>query len=320
MVIKAKIKEHNEWLFWEELPEHPLAQTAISEKHIAINKFPIDISTYQILSRGIFILQADMRFAQQSKIISEIDSEAIVSQFILSKNDSGRGYTFSKHNIRYIPSLYEEHDVEAGQQFLYFLLIMTPEFYNNLVTIPSPLHALFKERMKSKAVTSIVEDDLFATAEMIKIIEDLRTTTTKNELKQIFVNAKVLELIMLQFEQFNHVGGKLDDSLRAEDIQKLEEVLRILRNQFVSPPTHKQLSKLVLLNEFKLRNGFKQHFGTTIYNYITRIRMEEAKRLIIQEQKNMYEVGIKVGFKHQASFTHAFKKYYGILPSELVRG
>ncbi|MNY63971.1 Regulatory protein PchR [compost metagenome] len=75
----------------------------------------------------------------------------------------------------------------------------------------------------------------------------------------------------------------------------------------------------MLLNEFKLRNGFKQHFGTTIYNYITRIRMEEAKRLILNENKNMYEVSTIVGFKHQASFTHAFKKYYGLLPSEISR-
>ena len=72
-----------------------------------------------------------------------------------------------------------------------------------------------------------------------------------------------------------------------------------------------------MLNEFKLRSGFKQYFGSTIYDYITRLRMEVARKLIVQESKNMYEVGIEVGFKHQASFTNAFKKYYGILPSEV---
>ena len=40
---------------------------------------------------------------------------------------------------------------------------------------------------------------------------------------------------------------------------------------------------------------------------------------ILNENKNMYEVSTIVGFKHQASFTHAFKKYYGLLPSEISR-
>ena len=124
---------------------------------------------------------------------------------------------------------------------------------------------------------------------------------------------------MLQFEQFSFINNKPTNILKIEDVQKLEEAQRILRNNFINPPTQKQLSKLILLNEFKLRNGFKQHFGTTIYNYITRIRMEEAKRLILNRNKNMYEVGTMVGFKHQASFTHAFKKYYGLLPSEISR-
>jgi len=173
--------------------------------------------------------------------------------------------------------------------------------------------------MKQKKIISIIEEDLFVTTEMKKIIEDIRQTNTKSELKQIFVNARILELIMLQFEQFSFISDKITNIIRDEDVEKLEEAQRVLRNNFVNPPTHKQLSKLVLLNEFKLRNGFKQHFGTTIHNYITRIRMEEAKRLILNENKNMYEVSAMIGFKHQASFTHAFKKYYGLLPSEISR-
>lgn len=67
------------------------------------------------------------------------------------------------------------------------------------------------------------------------IIDSIRTTTNKNELKQIFVNARILELIMLQFEQFSFISDKLTDLLKIEDVQKLEEAQRILRNSFVNP-------------------------------------------------------------------------------------
>ena len=318
MIIRAKIKEHNEWLFWEELSEETTAPNALSEKNISISKYPINISSYQILSRGIFIIQAEMFFSEAASIQAEIDSEAIVSQFIISMNQHNKP-TFSKHNIRYLPTLNEEHNVPEKQKCLYILLVMTPSFYHNLVTIYNPLHEQFKQRMGQRHAVSIFDQDLPATMEMLHTIEELAKTKEKNELKQIFTNAKVLELIMYQFEQFGLAAAKDTEEIRTEDILKLEEAKRILTQQFVDPPTHRQLSKIVLLNEFKLRNGFKRYFGTTIYNFITRLRMEEAKRLILDEEKNMYEIATLVGLKHQASFTHAFKKYYGILPSDIFR-
>lgn len=319
MIIKAKIKKDDEWLFWEELPEMGSINTGLSEKHISINKHPIHITTYQIASNGFFVLCADVKASAPVDIISEIEGEAVVSQFIVSKSESVHGFTFSKHNIRYFPSLHEEHSIRSSQDFLYFLVVMTPELYEAMINIDTSLHLDFKEKIKEKQLISIIEEDLQVTSTMKNVIDDIRSTTNKNELKQIFLNARVLELIMLQFEQFSFINNKPTNILKIEDVQKLEEAQRILRNNFINPPTQKQLSKLILLNEFKLRNGFKQHFGTTIYNYITRIRMEEAKRLILNRNKNMYEVGTMVGFKHQASFTHAFKKYYGLLPSEISR-
>lgn len=318
MIIRAKIKEHNEWLFWEELSEESSSNRDLSEKNITISKFPIQISSYQILSKGIFIIQAEMTFSEAGSIQAEIDSEAIVSQFIIGVNQHNKP-TFSKHNIRYLPNMNEEHVVPENQRCLYILLVMTPNFYHNLVTIYNPLQDRFKQRMTQRNAVSIFKEDLPATMEMLHTIEELGKIKDKKELKQIFTNAKVLELIMYQFEQFGLAVEKDIEEIRTEDILKLEDAKKILTQQFVDPPTQRQLSKIVLLNEFKLRNGFKRYFGTTIYNFITRLRMEEAKRLILDEEKNMYEIATQVGFKHQASFTHAFKKYYGILPSEIYR-
>lgn len=318
MIIKAKIKEHNEWLFSEELTDE-FQYNSISEKNVSINKYPIQISSYQVLSKGIFLIRTEMYFDKAVEIVSEISGEAIVSQFVINKTTLEK-VVFSKHNIRYIPALEESHMVPEKQKCLYFLLVMTPDFYHNLVTIHSPLQDKFKEKMTKKSLVSLFEKDLPASSEMLFIIDELAKINDKKELKQIFTNAKVLELIMYQFEQFSMVQeNEKEEEIRPEDILKLEEAKRILINQYVNPPTQKQLSKLILLNEFKLRNGFKQYFGTTIYNFITRLRMEKAKQMIIKEGKNMYEVGNLVGFKHQASFTHAFKKYYGLLPSEIIR-
>lgn len=317
MIVKAKIQGYNEWLFWEEFPQQKNSSTQLSEKYISITKSPIQIETYQILSPGFFILHAEMSFSEEIAIRSEIDSEAIVCQFILPKSEQKNHINFSKHNIRYVPSATDSYTIPAQGEFIYFLVILTKAYYEQLAQINSNLHESFWEKIALGNRVSMVEEDLQVTTEMKHVIDDIKKTTTKKELKLMYLNAKLLELLIYQFEQFSLCESDHEAYLKDEDITKLEEVITILKAQFVTPPTHRQLSKQVLLNEFKLRSGFKKYYGTTIHNYITRLRMEEAKRLILSEHKNMYEIGSSVGFKHQASFTHAFKKYYGILPSEI---
>ncbi|MNY15077.1 Helix-turn-helix domain protein [compost metagenome] len=45
--------------------------------------------------------------------------------------------------------------------------------------------------------------------------------------------------------------------------------------------------------------------------------MEEARRLILDEKKTVGQVAAAVGFNHQSHLTDAFKRYFGILPSEI---
>lgn len=318
MIIRAKIKGHTEWLFREELPESPDQPIQISEKNSSVNKHSVHISAYRILSNGVFLVHTEMYFEDTQEILWVIDSEAFISHFALTRNPFGKVLS-SRHNIRYVPQFHEVRSVPGKQKCTFFLLVMTPAFYHNFITVHAPLHERFKQRAVLRNQVSMWDEDLAATAGMLDTIEKLRKAEEKQEVKQIYTTAKVLELIMLQFEQFTLAVKKQPEEMRPDDLLKLEEARSILTQQYANPPTQKKLSKMVLLNEFKLRNGFKHYFGTTIYNYITQLRMEEAKRLILDEGKNMYEVGMLVGFRHQASFTHAFKKYFGILPSEIHR-
>ena len=123
---------------------------------------------------------------------------------------------------------------------------------------------------------------------------------------------------MLQLEQMQLDGEQAGRSLiKPEDMEKLYRAKNILDRDYANPPTLRELSRTINLNEFKLKQGFKAYYGTPVYGYITRLRMETAKRMIIYERKSIGEVAHAVGFKHQAHLTDAFKKYYGILPSQV---
>lgn len=322
MLIKAKIENQSEWLFLEEIPDKYTADHRISEKRVTIKDAPIGMNNYQVSTNGLFLLYSEMRFDEQVRILTEVEGEAIACQFIFNKLDPSKKkvqqtYGRSRHNIRYIPSSKEAYDIKPNVDYIYFLAVLSKDYYLHLVDVASPLHEGFVREMERGIYTSFADTDLSVTPEMRRSIEEIRACKQDGAVKRLFTDARMLELIMYQLEQFSQSMDDEEDVLRDEDITKLEAARGILEEQFRQPPTQKQLSKMILLNEFKLRSGFKKYYGSTIYDYITRLRMEEARKLIVKEKKNMYEVGMLVGFKHQASFTKSFKKYYGITPSDV---
>ncbi|WP_443938651.1 helix-turn-helix transcriptional regulator [Pedobacter sp. MW01-1-1] len=322
MIVSARIEHHKDFLFKEEIADKFGSNQRLSEKQISIKEAPIGIQNYQLSTNGLFLVYSEMKFEKATKILTEVKGEAITSQFIISKSQIDNKkkhskYGHSRHNIRYIPSSKHSYEVKPNVEFIYFMIVLSKDYYLNLVDLYSPLHDHFVQEMEKGKSTSFSEEDLSATLEMRRTIEAIRNCKQEGELKRLFTDARITELILYQLEQFSQHTEIEREDLIERDIPKLEQAREILEQQYCDPPTHKQLSKMVLLNEFKLRNGFKKYFGTTIYDYITRIRMEMAKKLIIEERKNMYEVGMEIGFKHQASFTNAFKKYYGILPSDI---
>jgi AraC-like DNA-binding protein len=71
------------------------------------------------------------------------------------------------------------------------------------------------------------------------------------------------------------------------------------------------------LNDFKLKKGFKELFGTTVFSYLNELKMDYAKRLILDEKKTIYEVAMTLGYSEPHHFYAAFKRRFGYSPGEL---
>ena len=71
------------------------------------------------------------------------------------------------------------------------------------------------------------------------------------------------------------------------------------------------------MNTSYLSRFFKENAGENLSAYLTRVRMDNALRMLQDvTQKNIYEIGEKLGYANSKSFTKAFKAYYGITPQE----
>lgn len=74
-----------------------------------------------------------------------------------------------------------------------------------------------------------------------------------------------------------------------------------------------------MLNEFKLKKGFKLLFGKSVFGYIKGLRMEHATRLLKDNKYGVEEVAYLLGYEHGQHFSTAYKKHTGVSPSRVRR-
>lgn len=83
-------------------------------------------------------------------------------------------------------------------------------------------------------------------------------------------------------------------------------------------PTIEQLARETGLNQLKLKRGFKNLFGTSVYAMFQRERMGHAQRLL--QHHSVTETASLLGYSNISHFSTAFRKQYGVLPREARRG
>ena len=69
----------------------------------------------------------------------------------------------------------------------------------------------------------------------------------------------------------------------------------------------------------KLKTGFKEIYGHSVYQYALNNKLEFAKNLLIKGKNNVNEVSLKLGYSTSSHFIAAFKKKYGVTPSSFVK-
>lgn len=106
--------------------------------------------------------------------------------------------------------------------------------------------------------------------------------------------------------------------LSFEDIRKIREGRNIILNNLETDlPSLKDFAHQLGTNEFKLKYGFRELFGTSVYRFLLQERLRKAKMLIQHTDANLKTIAFGIGFKTMPHFSRAFKKNYGYPPSEL---
>jgi AraC-like DNA-binding protein len=154
------------------------------------------------------------------------------------------------------------------------------------------------------------------------VLESLLNNQYEGALENIFVNSQVQALLLYSLEcllEEKEEGVFACKFLANEaDREKIERAREILLEQIGEPITIKELSRKVAMNECYLKKGFKELFGTTIFDFYQGQRMEHARYLLYEKGLSVTEVSLMLGYSSISHFSTAFKKHTGLKPCDLL--
>ena len=154
------------------------------------------------------------------------------------------------------------------------------------------------------------------------VLEGLLNHTYSDSLENIFINAQTQMLLLYSLDCM--LGEKEIDIISCKflaneaDRDKIVNAREILIKHIGEPITIKELSRKVAINECYLKKGFKEMFGTTIFDFYQSQRMEHAKYLLYEKGLSVTEVSALLGYSSISHFSTAFKKHTGLKPCELL--
>lgn len=139
----------------------------------------------------------------------------------------------------------------------------------------------------------------------------------KDSARQNYIISKI-KLLVIDLFLGDENGNDRVGQLPSSDYAVIDKVDTYIKSNLRKKLTIKELSEVAGFNTTKLKECFKKIHQTTIFKYITQLRMEKAKRLVLEENLSIAQAAYEVGYSNPQHFTVAFKKTMGYLPSAIL--
>ncbi|MBC5991535.1 helix-turn-helix transcriptional regulator [Pontibacter cellulosilyticus] len=264
----------------------------------------------------------EMKLENDVELTTESVMGGINMNFILSGNLFSRFSQLphdihlkkAEHNLLYMNNTNGYHIFQKGQPLQNLHISLSEDYFKELC----PPTSKTSERLHThilKSQPALVSDKHgYITSHMQHAIHSIACCEFKGPMQKLYMEAKVLELLALQLNQFELqqekkiICGNADKTLA-------HELQLYLYQHFLAAPGLKELAKLFGTNEFRLKKVFREYVGQGIFSYAQQLRLQHARELLREGKETIAEVAEKVGYSHPNHFSTAFKKQFGYAPS-----
>ncbi len=194
------------------------------------------------------------------------------------------------------------------------LLIYSPSFVESAPGVPDPFAILDGELGGCRHIT--LPDELREETERL-----LRAMTAAYEgagkYALVYLRAYLTVLLTRIAE---HLWALKERGFRSGGYNaRLRDLIQFIKENLDSRLTLAAISRRFRTDKFYLCRYFKRHTGLSVMDYVNRMRIVNAEKLIVQNHHTITDISLMVGFNNITNFDRAFKRYTGISPREYRR-
>lgn len=282
-------------------------------------------STFEetIVENGFFVLVYKNDGIETQSITKDIDSDYI--QFHYCVKGASK---FVFHEGRYVLNILEENSLLLynPQRDLPINLQVSPHSWMVSILISiKKFHGLFSQ--EADYISFLNEDnkdkkyykDGKITPSMAIVLNQLINYNLNKSIKDLYFKGKAYELLSLYFNRSEDANIEQCPFLVDEtNVIKIRKAKDIIITRMAEPPSLQELADEIGLTLKKLKEGFKQIYGDSVFSFLLDYKMEVARKLLESGENNVNEVGLKVGYSTSSHFIAAFKKKYGTTPKKYL--
>lgn len=283
-------------------------------KRIFLNGAIIFIKNYKMTEPMILDIKQDLPFV---KLHFELQGKSHYEP----ENEQGVPITIEdgQYNFFYLPSVWGKLSLKSkirkSIEFDCEEWFLKKLFKNNFYSISGS----FGKAMKNRTPYKMWNNGKEIPQVLNYLLNDIITISEQENIDLVSLESKIIGIFRYLFSEINQTNKDIELSDKLEKIERdrITSVEKILRKNLDRSFTAEELAIEIGTNRYKLYRNFKQVYNQPIFTYLTRLRMEKAKLMLVQDGLKVSEVSEKVGYKNPQHFTVAFKKYFGLVPSKL---
>lgn len=177
-------------------------------------------------------------------------------------------------------------------------------------TMVKELQTLFPDLLREEVIEIPLPPQSYSLLQL-----DKNTPQQSPQLRELFLEKTIYEQVYGFFET---VIGRQNSAEIPErsDAKKIAEILELIEH---SPRyiTINELSREAGINSFKLKSLFRKELNKSVFEYQVERKLSKAYRLLLETRRSISEISLLSGYQSTGSFSNAFKRKYGIRPSDL---
>ncbi|MFT5847703.1 MAG: AraC-like DNA-binding protein [Psychroserpens sp.] len=275
------------------------------------------------LDDGFFVLTYRNETNEMQIVEREIDSSFIQFHYCIKGSSD---FIFNNGNYRL--KIEEENSLllyNPQRDLPIHLEVHSKSWLVTVLVSIKKFHGLFSQEADYITFLSVDNKDKKyykdgkITPSMAIALNQIINYNLNSSIKTLYFKGKALELLSLYFNRSEDADIEQCPFLVDEtNVIKIRKAKDIMIARMAEPPTLQELSEEIGLSLKKLKEGFKQIYGDTVFSFLFDYKMEVARKLLEAGDHNVNEVGLKVGYSTSSHFISAFKKKYGTTPKKYL--